>query len=106
MNTNEAITQILRSSWSIIKCVGCLFQNLGRTIDKAVTTYPWVCLTATLMAVTIFSFAQIGQARAERDKANVSNWELRQQNDSLETEIVCLEARLKQPKDSASWQEH
>lgn len=95
MTNLQAITQILRALWSIVKCFGHIFRNLGAAADRTVKSYPWACLISVALLLIIVSSACIGNARAERDKTNTANWYLNQKVDSLEVEIVCMEAKLK-----------
>lgn len=76
-STSEAFVYALRFQWHIIK-------NIAKFINKFAHRFPWVLVVVVLVASTLISYINIGTARAERDKYNKENVQLKQQVESLQ----------------------
>lgn len=72
----EAAQMVARYLWIIVK-------NTWRAIDKFAHNWPWVIIVATIMAATVLSVYEIGQARAERDKASKTAYDLQRKVEQL-----------------------
>jgi ABC-type multidrug transport system fused ATPase/permease subunit len=76
-STSEAFVYVLRFQWHIIK-------NIAKFINKFAHRFPWVLVVVVLVVSTLISYINIGTARAERDKYNKENVQLKQQVESLQ----------------------
>lgn len=54
----------------LIHCHAVIIGNTARAVNRAVHRWPWAFIIIILLAATASSFAFIGQARAERDRAH------------------------------------
>lgn len=75
MTSKDAFIQICKCSWVIL-------TNTWNSINKAAHKYPWAFIIPILLAATVISVINIGQARAERDNYNRQLIEVQQSLDS------------------------
>ena len=67
----------------IVKGIWLTIASIGRLLDASIRRFPYVWIVVILMATTITAFVYIGKARAERDRLNKQNYELKQKLENL-----------------------
>lgn len=75
--------QLRKGAWLLGKGLRLTGRALGRMFDSSVHRYPYAYVLAILLAATVTAFYNIGQARAERDKANKEYYELQRRTGQL-----------------------
>ena len=67
----------------ILKGIMLTIVSIGRLLDKSVKNYPYAWIVAILIVCIIVNVVNIGNARAERDRLNKQNYELKQKLENL-----------------------
>lgn len=72
----------------ILKLRVIIVRNVCRWVNKLVCSHPWICILLTIAISVIFSYVQIGNARAERDFYNKKNVKLTEKVASYEAAFL------------------
>lgn len=56
--------------------------NIAKAINRFAHRFPWVCIILVMVLCGLYSFIEIGKARAERDSYNKENAQLQMKVDS------------------------
>ena len=62
-------------------------KAIGTLLNKSAHRFPYAWIFVTVLAAVIVSVVNIGQARAERDRLNKENYELREKLQSVTNEF-------------------
>ena len=74
----------LRKGLKLIAKGICLtVGSIGRLLDACIRRFPYVWIVTILIASVVIAHVNIGKARAERDRLNRQNYELRQKVEKL-----------------------
>lgn len=57
-------------------------RNIAKAINRFAHRFPWVCIVIVMVFCTLYSFIEIGKARAERDSYNKKSAQLQMKVDS------------------------
>lgn len=74
--TWEAMKYSVKFAWIAVR-------NIARLVNKIVHRLPWLFIILTILISVIYSYVEIGQARAERDSYNQQNVHLQMEVDSF-----------------------
>lgn len=74
--TWEATKYSIKFAWIAVR-------NILRLFNKIVHRLPWLFIILTIIISVIYSYVEIGQARAERDSYNQQNVHLQMEVDSF-----------------------
>ncbi len=68
--------QLRKGTWLLAKGLRLTARALARMFDDSIHRYPYAYVGIILLASVLTAYLNIGQARAERDKANKEYYEL------------------------------
>lgn len=83
ITTLDALGYMARLQWVVIR-------NTARAVNRAAHGFPWVFISAVLIAAVLTGYVMVGKARAERDSYGKEAYQLQQRLDSI---TLVLEAR-------------
>ncbi len=57
-------------------------RNIAKAINRFAHRFPWVCIVLVMVLCGLYSYIEIGKARAERDRYNKESAQLQMKVDS------------------------